>query len=703
MVQPVADPSGCGAAAQRHSETVNPETSSPGRGPAAPERPETTSLHGDTRVDPWKWLREKTDPAVLAHLEAENAHTKDVLKGQQDLRETIFEEVRSRVKEDDTTVPYEKGGYSYYRRTEAGKQHPKMCRKKDDSETEEVLLDLEELSKGEYLSLGTYDVSPDTRLLAYSLDQEGDETYQLHFKDLTTGHVLETVEDTADAGGAWSSRSDAYVYTRSDTQHRPHQVLLHRLGQETDQVLYTEPDEKHYVHVEKSSDTSRILIASQSKTTSQWLETPAADPGTPKRTLGREEGVEYSLDHHHALGWILHTNKDAPGFEVATLHDLDGERKILVPHTEGTRIEGVETFKDHLAVQERAGGLTRIRILDAATGAAHVIEQREDVAAVEIGTNPEYSTRRLRYGYTSLTTPASVIEYDMDARTSTLLKQQESPGYDPDEYTSLRTWATAPDGTKVPVDVVHKNGALDGGPAPTLVYAYGSYEASIDPYYSPMRVSLLDRGVVFALAHPRGGGEMGREWYEGGKKEKKPNTFSDVIAVTEHLIEEGIAASGRICLRGGSAGGLMVGAVLNQRPDLYRAAVADVPFVDCLNTMLDPSLPLTITEYDEWGNPEEEGAYQSIRSYSPYENVRAAAYPAIFANTGLNDPRVGYWEPAKWVQALRKTTTGARPILLKVEMGAGHGGASGRYEQWEDEAENMAFILTELGADQTSR
>jgi oligopeptidase B len=687
--------------------------------PAAPKRPITLSAHDDERVDEWAWLRDETraDAEILAHLEAENAYVKDSLAHTEALQASLFEEMKSRIQETDLSVPFKRRGWWYVVRTEEGKQYAVNCRaadrpsaESDAAADEQVLLD-ENILAGEsdYFALGAFDVSPDDARLLYSTDHSGGELYAMKVRDIQSGEDLADIIHDTYYGTAWGDER-TFFYVRCDAAMRPWQVWRHVLGTDPadDVKVFEEPDERFFVQVSRTRSDSYIQIEVGSKVTSEcWLIHTSEPLSEPFVVQPREQGVEYDVYHapsaSHGDRLLIVTNADgAVNFKImAAPVDTPGRDHWVEvePHRPDVKIEGVLPFERHLVVFERAEALRRARVVSLEDGAAHVVETPEEVYAIGPQANPEFATSTLRFTYTSPVTPASVFDYEMDSRERTLLKQTPVlGGYDPERFTCGRLWATAPDGTKVPISYVHKGGIERDGSNPFLLYGYGSYEASMDPAFSILRLSLLERGVVYAIAHIRGGGEMGRPWYDDGKMLHKRNTFTDFIAAAEHVIAEGFTSPEHLAIRGGSAGGLLIGAVVNERPDLFAAAVAEVPFVDCLTTILDETLPLTVTEWEEWGNPVAHAdVYAYMKSYSPYDNVHAADYPAILATGGLNDPRVSYWEPTKWVQRLRDRATGSRPVYLKTEMGAGHGGPSGRYDAWKDEAFVFAFIFDALG------
>lgn len=689
--------------------------------PAAKRVPSERTHHGDTVVDEYSWLAVKDDPETIAYLTAENEYTDARTTHLAELRADLFEETRRRTQETDLSVPTRKGGHWYYTRTVEGQQYGVQCRRAvRDGETdppvsadgapldgEEVLLDGNLLAEGhDFFSLGAFDVSPDGRWLAYSTDFSGDERFTLRVKDLTTGELLpDEVPDTF-YGTAWSSDASALFYVTVDDAWRPNRVWRHLIGSAAadDVVVHQEDDERFWVGVELTRSEKFILIDVHSKVTSEVLVIPAGNPtGAPAVIAPRRQGVEYTVEHHGHRFLILH-NDGAEDFALAfTSADVPGDWVPLIEHTPGTRLEAVDAFANHLVVSLRTDGLTGLRVLPVGSDDGHDIDFPEPLYSVGLDANPEYRTGQVRLRYSSLITPDSVYDYDLVTRQMVLLKQKPVlPGpdgrpYDPAEYEQHRDWALADDGTRVPISLVCRVGTPRDGSAPCELYGYGSYEASMDPWFSVARLSLLDRGVVFAVAHIRGGGELGRRWYDQGKLLAKKNTFTDFVACAQHLVKAGWTASDRLVARGASAGGLLMGAVANLAPDAFTGIVAQVPFVDALTSILDPSLPLTVTEWEEWGNPlDDPEVYAYMKSYTPYENVAAVNYPAILAVTSLNDTRVLYSEPAKWIARLRAVAPGG-DYLLKTEMGAGHGGPSGRYNSWREEAFINAWILDRIG------
>ncbi len=716
-------------------QSLNPMASPP----AAPRRPHVISAHGDDREDPWFWLREREDPEVLAYLQAENAFTEEATAPLAGLRRGLFEEMKARIKETDMSVPTRRGPWWYYSRTEEGKDYAIHCRRParglqelppagEPGEDEEILLDENVLAEGtDYFAVGGAAVSHDHRWLAFSTDRRGDEKYELAFRPLEAGIPLapESVPETG-YGLAWSAAADFVFYVRMDEAQRPFQLWRHRLGSDPagDVLVFEEADRRFSLGTGSTRDTAWILVGLHSTNTTEWLAIPSDDPlAEPRVVLARREGVEYAVDHltpaGGGTGWFLVlTNEEAQDFRVLAAPDgaaLGGaaDWHEVIPHRPGTRIEDVDAFAGALVLSERAEAQTLVHVLplpaqgepfaDDLLRDGWIVPSVESPSSTWLGQNPEPDASALRIGRTSMVTPSSVLQITLDERAETLLKQEPVLGdFDPVRYTTYREWAVAPDGTRVPISVVQR--ADTSLPAPTVLYGYGAYEVSIDPTFSHHRLSLLDRGVVFAIAHVRGGGEMGRAWYEDGRMEHKANTFSDFIACGHHLLDAGLARPGQLVGRGGSAGGLLIGAVANQAPELFRALVAEVPFVDCVTTMLDDELPLTVGEWEEWGNPlADESAYRRMLTYSPYDNVTGhnedgspRTYPDLFVTAGLNDPRVAYWEPAKWVAKLRALSPTTR-VLLKTELGAGHGGPSGRYDAWKEEALVYAFLLDVFG------
>jgi oligopeptidase B len=677
------------------------------RPPVAPERPQVLEAHGDRRLDPYYWLREKQNAEVIAYLEAENAYTVAVTAPAADLQERLYREIVGRIQETDTSAPVFYKGWWTYTRTVEGLDYEIYCRRRGSMDApEEVLLDGNELAKGhDYFEIGYAERSPDENLLAYAVDFSGSELHDLRFRDLTTGKDLEDIVHGVYYGAAWSADSKTFFYTKPDASMRPYQVWRHRLGAPSDQdvLVLQEDDERFELGVEMTKSERYIIFTSASQVTSENWFLPSDSPeAQPTMIEPRRAGIEYSVDDQEDRLLVL-TNDGARNFRLMSTPVSSPGRaswSVLVPERPGVRLNFTDVHKGHVVLGQRSDGLQRLEVMDSITGAIHLVEQPDAAYTAFPGSNPDYESRVMRFFYTSLTAPWSAIDYDMRTRERTLVKEQPvRGGYNRDDYMTERLWATAPDGARVPMSVVYRRELQTDGSNPALLYGYGAYEASNDPMFDPARLSLLDRGFVFAIAHVRGGGEMGREWYEEGKFLHKRNTFDDFIACAKELIAQRYTNPRRLAVRGRSAGGLLIGAVLNMRPDLFACAVAQVPFVDALTTMLDDKLPLTVNEYDEWGNPSDLDFYRYMKSYSPYDNVHPAAYPAVLATAGLNDPRVSYWEPAKWVAKLRKMNQSERPILLKVQMGSGHMGPSGRYDSWREEAFVMTFEIAQVGLD----
>jgi len=661
------------------------------------------TVHGDTRVDNYAWLRERTDPDAIAYLEAENKYTEDVMAPLKPLRETLYHEILGRIQETDLSVPVRRDDYFYYSRTEEGKAYGIYCRKHLSLEaTEEIMLDGNALAAGhKYFRIGNFSVSPDHRLLAYSTDVEGDEAHTIFVKDLATGELLPDRIANTYYSLEWANDNQTFFYTVLDAARRPYRVLRHRLGVAEDELVYEETDGRFSLGVGKTRSRRFLILHLGSALTSEVRFVEADDPlGVFGVLLPRQQDVEYDASHHGDFFYIR-TNEGAKNFRLMRTPVADPSRnnwEEVIPARPSVTIEGIDSFEDYLIVYERERGLEKICVRDRDGAFSHYIDFPEPVYTVGASGNPEYRTQTLRFVYTSMVTPASVFDYNLETRERELKKQYEvKGGYDASRYRSERIFAKAPDGVEVPISLVYRRDFVKNGRAPLLLYAYGSYGHSIDPGFSSDRLSLLDRGFAFAIAHPRGGAELGEEWHDQGKLLSKKNTFTDFIACAEHLVANCITSPESLAIMGGSAGGLLVGAVLNMRPELFRAAVAKVPYVDNLNTGLDPSLPLTISEYEEWGNPEQKDSYDYIKSYSPYENVAPREYPATLVTAGLNDPRVSYWEPAKWVARLRAMKTDSNVLLLKTNMGSGHFGPSGRYEHIKEVAFDYTFLLWALG------
>lgn len=694
-------------------------------------------LHGDRRADDWAWIRDRDDPEVRALLEAENRYTEADTARLAGLRARLFAEIRARIVETDMSVAVQKGSWWYFARTYEGRDYAVHCRApvpatgrrrppgadgppagtpddRAEPETwpgEEVLLDENALAGGRpYLALSDLEVSPGHGLLAYGLDTTGDERFVLRVRDLATGADLSEAIEGTSYGVAWGDDSTLF-YTRPDEANRPFQLWRHvlRTSPGEDVLVLEEPDERFHLGVGRTKDGAFVVVELQSKVTSESWVVPTASPEVaPTLVAARRQGVEYGIEHHSGTFVIL-TNDEAENFRLMAAPAADPGRhnwREVVPHREDVRLQGVDVFRRHLVCSERVDASARLRVValpahdpwGTPLPAGSLVPSAESPATFTLGANPEFDSTLLRFGYTSMVTPHSVFDLDLDSGSSELLKRQPVlGGYDPADYETMRLWAGARDGTRVPISVVRRRGTPSDGSAPCVLYGYGAYEHSIEPAFSTFRLSLLERGVVFAVAHVRGGGELGRRWYDEGKLLAKANTFDDFVACAEQLVSSGIADGGRLVARGGSAGGLLVGAVANRAPDRFRAMVAEVPFVDCLTTMLDETLPLTVIEWEEWGNPAADPeVYRVMRGYSPYDNVRDVRYPDMLVTAGLEDPRVGYWEPVKWVQRLRAADPANR-VLLKVELEAGHAGPTGRYDAWREEAFVLSFVLDAVG------
>lgn len=671
--------------------------------PTTEKKPKTTEINGDKLVDNYFWLRDKSNPAVIAHLEAENAYTAAIMKPTEALQEKLYSEILSHIKQTDISVPYRWGDYFYYTRTIEGKQYSVYCRKfKSLEAAEQILLDVNEMAKGQkFMSIGSFAPSDDGNLLAYSTDNTGYRQYTLHVKNLQTGELLpESIERVDNVAWATDNKTIFYV-TEDAVTKRSDKFWRHVLGADKNDLILEEKDELFDIGIGKSRDKAVILLGAYSKTSTEFRFIPAGDPNAAwKVVVPRQADHEYDVDHRGDLFYIR-TNKGAKNFRVVTAPVADPAEKNwkeFVAHRPAVKVEDINLFADHAVLSEWENGLEQIEIVDFKQNKRHRIVFPEPVYSTGLSNNREFNTSVLRYNYQSLTTPSSVFDYDMNTRKASLLKQTEVPGgFDKNNYKAERVFATAADGTKIPMSVVYRNTVKLDGSAPALLYGYGSYGISIPPGFSASRLALLDRGVVYVIGHIRGGGEMGEPWRDAGRMMNKINTFTDFIACAEHLVNNKYTSKDRIVIQGGSAGGLLVGAVANMRPDLFKAVVAQVPFVDVLNTMLDASLPLTTSEYIEWGNPNEKPAYDYMKKYSPYDNIHKADYPAMLVKVSLNDSQVPYWEGSKLVSKLRDYKTDKNPLLLKVNMGAGHGGASGRYDAIRETSFDYAFMLWQMG------
>ncbi|MFH2050701.1 MAG: S9 family peptidase [bacterium] len=672
--------------------------------PVAAIETKIDTVLGHERNDNYFWLRNRGDSSVLAYLEAENEYTDAVMASTKKLQIKLYEEMVARIKETDLSVPVKDGEFFYYSRTEEGKQYDIYCRKHGSLEAqEEILLDLNQLAEGkDYMDLSTYEVSPNHQMLAYSLDTAGNENYTLFFKNLTNGEILsESIPNTGNA--AWSTDNKTIFYTVEDDTHRPYQLFRHTIFNSTDKddLVYQEDDQAFFLWVNLSKSEKYIFVHLGSQVTSEVRYLDAAKPKSDLRVIQpRQQDVEYDVDHHSDWFYIT-TNYNAKNFKLmktpVTKPGMDNWIEVI-PAADTAMITGIEMFNNFMVVYERVNGLQQILVRDLSSSSDHYVDFPEPVYTVNGGDNPDFNSDILRFSYMSLVTPRSVYDYNMKTNERELKKQTEVlGGYDPELYQSERVFAKADDGALIPISLVYKKGIKKNGKNPLYLYGYGAYGISMDPYFSSRRLSLLDRGFIYAIAHIRGGGEMGRQWYEDGKYLNKKNTFTDFIACGDYLVSEKYTSHDKMAISGASAGGLLIGAVVNIRPDLANVAIADVPFVDVINTMRDESIPLTVVEYEEWGNPNLPEYYDYMNSYCPYDNVEAKEYPNMLITAGLNDPRVQYWEPAKWTAKLRATKTDNNMLLLKTNMGAGHGGASGRYDYLKEIALEYAFILKCLG------
>jgi oligopeptidase B len=682
---------------------ANDGTEAP-RPPMAKKVAKVDTLHGDKLVDEYFWMRDRKNPEVKAYLETENAYADAFMKATEPLQAKLYDEMLGRIKETDLSVPYRQAGYFYYSRTEKGKQYPIYCRKKGSLEAaEQVLLDVNEMAKGErFMAVGDIEVSDDGNLLAYTNDNVGFREYRLHVKDLSTGKIFtETVEKVSSV--AWAADNKSLFYTVDDAAKRPYRLYRHALGSDPkdDTLVFEEKDEMFRVNVHRSRSLKVLFLVSGSHTADEWRYLPADKPaGAWTLIAPREKEHEYAVDHRRDLFYIR-TNRGCRNFRVVTAPVASPgpeSWKELLSCRPAVMVSGLNLFAGHAVVSEREDGLPRIRVIDLASNAQHRVDLPEPVYAVGPQNNAEFNTKLFRFGYQSFTTSPSVFDYDMATKERKLLKRTEVlGGYDPDKYQSERRYATAADGARIPISLVYKKGFIADGKAPLWLNGYGSYGSPSFATFNSNRFSLLDRGFVFAIAHIRGGGEMGKPWHDQGKMMSKKNTFTDFIAVAEKLIADKYTSKERLVIEGGSAGGLLMGAVTNMRPDLFKIVVTRVPFVDVINTMLDESLPLTVGEFEEWGNPKKKEEYDYIKSYSPYDNLAARPYPTILVKTSFDDSQVMYWEPAKYVAKLRTLKTDSNPLVFKINMAGGHGGSSGRYDRLKELAFDYAFVLTQLG------
>ena len=683
---------------------LSAQAPTPPRPPVAERVPKVDTLHGETRTDDYFWMKRKTDPKVVTYLEAENAYTDAMTAHTAALRDSLYQEMLGRLKQTDLSVPYRAQGYWYYTRTEEGKAYPIICRRRGTmSAPEEVVLDQNELAAGKkFHALGGFDVSPDGQRLLYLQDTTGYREYTLYVKDLQTGRLVDSIPN-AWSGTAWADDNRTFFYMTADSAKRGNAVWRHVTGQarSMDASVFREDSLLYNVSVSRSRNGKYVLIPTSSFTTSEWRVIPTAAPASAPRVVApRRDGVEYDVEPVDGA-FLIRTNAGGShNFRVVRAPENDpspANWRDWLPHRDSAFVEGVDAFKQFIVVSERTGGMRRLRVLEPSGRSAHTIALPEQAYGVFASSNEEYDTPTFRLSYSSLVTPSTVFDYHVAARRLEVRKRTEVPGYDPSRYEVRRAMAPARDGTPVPVSILVKKGAELNGQSPLLLYAYGSYGATTEPTFRSGVFSLVDRGFVYAIAHIRGGQEMGRRWYDEGKMLSKRNTFFDFEDVAEWLVRERYTSADKLVANGGSAGGLLMGVVANERPDLFRAIVADVPFVDVINTMLDASLPLTAQEWLQWGNPQVKAEYEYLKSYSPYENVRAQRYPWLLVTSSLNDSQVGFHEPTKWVARLRTLNTGTNPLLLRMNMAGGHGGSSGRYDQLREQAFRFAFMLDAVG------
>lgn len=674
------------------------------KAPIAKKIEHKLTAHNHTRIDNYYWLRNREDQEVIDYLNAENSYTKDYLKPTEPLQEKLYEEIVGRIKQTDESVPYLCDGYYFYTRYEEGKEYPIFCRKKESLEAPEfVLLDVNELAEGQnYCQVGSIAVSPDDNLLAYSVDFVGRRIYSIFIKNLETGEVYQNEISTANGEITWANDNKTIFYTVQEEETlRDYRIYRHELGTSTknDVLVFEEKDETFGVTIGKSKDKKYLLIHCFSTLTNDCYYIDANNPHEiPKSILPREREHEFNIEHFHNV-WYIYTNKDAQNFKlVSAPFENPQEWTEVIPHREDTLLESFELFTDFLVLEERTNGLVQVHIINTKTNKEHYIKFDEETYTTYLGVNYEANTEQLRFIYTSLTTPHSVFDYNMNTFERTLLKEHQVEGdFSKDNYATKRIFATAEDGTKVPMSMVYRKDIDLNGDNPTLLYSYGSYGITIDPSFSSVRLSLLDRGFIYVIGHIRGSEYLGRAWYEDGKLLSKQNTFTDFIACAKHLISENYTSNEKLMAMGGSAGGMLMGGIVNLAPELFKGVIAAVPFVDVVTTMLDDTIPLTTGEYDEWGNPNEKEYYDYMLSYSPYDQVKAQNYPALLVTTGLHDSQVQYWEPAKWIAKLREIKTDDNPLLLHTNMEAGHSGTTGRFAVHKETAMEYAFFLNLLG------
>jgi len=674
--------------------------------PNVEQKPYEMVMFGDTRVDPYYWLNQRDSQKVLDYLNAENDYTTAMMKGTEDLQEKLFEEMKGRIKEEDVSVPYFENGYYYYSRYEFEKEYPVYCRKKGSLDAqEEILLDVNKIAEGhDYCQVTGLEISPDNKLLAYGLDTVSRRKYTIYFKNLVDSSLLNSTISNTTGSVAWANDNQTVFYTVKDEALRPFKIYRHSINDltsENDKLIFHEADETYSTFVYKTKSDAYLMIASSSTMAQEYRFLDASKPfGDFKIIQPRERGLEYSVDHFENKFYIR-TNLDAKNFrlmETSIVKPSKQNWKEVIPHRADVLLDGIEIFKDFLVLQERKDALTQMRVIKWSDKSEYYIDFPEEVYSAFPNVNPEFNTNVLRFSYTSLTTPGSIFDFNMATKERKLLKQNEVVGgYDQTQYETKRLWATADDGTKIPMSIVYKKGINLDGSNPTLIYGYGSYGYAMNPYFSSNRITLLDHGFIYAIAHIRGGEEMGRSWYEDGKLLKKINTFTDFIVCSQYLIDNKYTSSEKLFAEGGSAGGLLMGAIVNIRPELYKGVIAAVPFVDVVTTMLDTSIPLTTGEFDEWGNPADSVSYFYMKSYSPYDQTKAQKYPNMLVTSGYHDSQVQYFEPAKWVAKLRDIKTDENLLLFKIDMEAGHGGASGRFKPLKNLAFEYAFMFKILG------
>lgn len=674
--------------------------------PKAKRIPKELSIHGHSRIDNYHWINDKENAEVIKYLNDENDYCDKMMSGTKPLQQKLFKEIKARIKETDMSVPYFINGYWYYNRFEQDAEYPILCRKKSSLDfIEEITLDVNELAKGyDYCQVSDFEISADNRIMAFALDLIGRRQYTIHFKDLITGEILTDKIENTNGSMAWANDNKSLFYAVNDSQTlRSYKILKHQLNQDGDELIFHEKDETFTVEIHKNKSRKLLVISSNSTVSTEERILDANKPdGVFSIVQQRERDLEYTSEEFDGYLYLV-TNYKAKNFRLmkCSITNTSKENWVeVIPHREDVFLEGIEVFKDFMAVEEKINGLNSIRVIYWNGKAEQVLDFKDPTYTASIGYNPEFETPYLRYGYSSLTTPNSTFDYNTETLEIKLLKQQEVLGnFRSENYVSERLFASTQDGANVPISLVYKKGLIKNGNNPLLLYGYGSYGVNMDAYFSSVRLSLLDRGFIFAIAHIRGGQEMGRNWYEQGKLLKKKNTFTDFIGCAEFLIENNYTNSSKLFAEGGSAGGLLMGAVINMKPELFKGVIAAVPFVDVITTMLDDSIPLTTGEYDEWGNPNEKAYYDYMLSYSPYDNVAAKSYPAMLVTTGLHDSQVQYWEPAKWVAKLRANKTDNNILLLKTDMSAGHGGKSGRFQHLKDIAQEYAFLLDLIGID----